>query len=91
MATGVDAQFRETVGGRTRPLDRAFQKYIDQVFLIGSTNPMVHETCLEVMHLISPPQKLLRPQVAALVARRWTIKRITGLLAGRAARPRTPV
>jgi 2-polyprenyl-6-methoxyphenol hydroxylase-like FAD-dependent oxidoreductase len=85
MATGADMRYTETVGGKPGPLARVFQKYIDQVLVTGSKEPTAHVAFLEVMHFVSPPQRLLYPDVLALVARRWIIKRLSGPPAKRAA------
>ena len=67
MATGEDLRFATTDGGRTRPVDRVVQKYIERVILSSNQDEVVSRAFTRVLHLLDPPTALFRPAVLARV------------------------
>jgi 2-polyprenyl-6-methoxyphenol hydroxylase-like FAD-dependent oxidoreductase len=69
LATGEDLRYPTTEGGaaRTRPIDRAIQKYVNRVILCSNQDLTVCRAFTRVAHLLEPPATLFRPAVVARV------------------------
>ncbi len=63
MATGADLRFPTTEGGRPKPTTRFVQKYIDRVNAVATEDPRVFEGFMEVVNMLAPPTRLLRPDI----------------------------
>ena len=65
MSTGEDFRYASTEGGRPTLATRLLRPYLDQVALAAAQSPEIHQTFLEVVHLLEPPSALFRFNVVA--------------------------
>jgi 2-polyprenyl-6-methoxyphenol hydroxylase-like FAD-dependent oxidoreductase len=68
LATGADLTFPDVLGRRTARM-RTINRYVARVQAAAADDPGVGRAFLRVTGLVDPPQALLRPAVAARVAR----------------------
>jgi 2-polyprenyl-6-methoxyphenol hydroxylase-like FAD-dependent oxidoreductase len=67
MSTGEDFRWPTTEGGRPDLATRLFQRYIDQLFPLMVSVPVVKQILQEVTHLVSPPTALFHPGIVLRV------------------------
>ena len=82
MAVGNDLRFAE-VEGRRSVGGRMLALYLDRLFAVAASDPVVAEAFLRVTHLLAPPPTLMAPGVLWRVLRGPRPRR--AVLAGRAA------
>ncbi len=68
MAVGNDLRFAEVQGRRTTG-SRMLARYLDRLFSVAASDPVVAEAFLRVTHLLAPPPTILSPRVAWRVLR----------------------
>jgi flavin-dependent dehydrogenase len=68
MATGEDFRYPTTEGWRQLHT-RVTHAYLDRVIQAAASDPVVHRTFLEVMHLVRNPLALVAPSTLARVVR----------------------
>lgn len=67
LATGEDRRYPTTEGGRTNPLTRLTQRYINRVTLVATQDPVVNRAFFSVVNLLAPPTTLFHPRIVARV------------------------
>lgn len=65
MATSEDYRYPTTKGGRPSPSIRLVQSYLNRVLDRVVDSPELLRSFVEVMHMLKPPQTLLRPDIVA--------------------------
>jgi 2-polyprenyl-6-methoxyphenol hydroxylase-like FAD-dependent oxidoreductase len=61
LATGEDLRYPTTTGGKTTPMARLLQKYVDRVLKLMPYDPDLMMSFINVSNLAEPPTSLLRP------------------------------
>lgn len=67
-AVGEDFRFPETTG-KKQPGTDLINVYLSQLHLATHTDPVVSKVLIEVLNMLEPPTRLLRPQIMARVFR----------------------
>ncbi|MBD2568340.1 FAD-dependent oxidoreductase [Anabaena lutea] len=63
IATGEDFRWSTTEGGQTSLINKLMQKYLEQVLMLQSQSPEVHQLFLEVMHMQKQPRAFFHPRI----------------------------
>ncbi|WP_016950285.1 NAD(P)/FAD-dependent oxidoreductase [Anabaena sp. PCC 7108] len=63
IATGEDFRWSTTEGGETSLINKLMQKYLEQVLMLQSQSPEVHQLFLEIMHMQKPPTAFFHPRI----------------------------
>ncbi|MBC7810103.1 MAG: 2-polyprenyl-6-methoxyphenol hydroxylase-like oxidoreductase [Burkholderiales bacterium] len=61
MSTGEDLRYPTTTGGKTTPMARMIQKYVDRVIKLMPYDPDIMMAFINVTNLTEPPTSLMRP------------------------------
>lgn len=61
LSTGEDLRYPTTTGGKTTPMARMLQKYVDRVIKLMPYDPDIMMSFINVTNLAEPPTSLLRP------------------------------
>ena len=68
FTTGEDLRYPTTEGDRPDIQTKLLQWFLDGTLLYAIENRDVYKTVVEVMHMVKPPQALLRPDIALWAA-----------------------
>jgi pimeloyl-ACP methyl ester carboxylesterase/2-polyprenyl-6-methoxyphenol hydroxylase-like FAD-dependent oxidoreductase len=69
LATGEDFRYPSTEGGRPNPMTHLVHRYIDRVIGTATTDDVVADAFIHVIHMVAPPTRLFHPEVVARVLR----------------------
>lgn len=69
MATSDDLRWSTTVGDKPNIMTRFLQQYIDKVIFVASKRAEVHQSFIEVIHLIKPTTIFFKPSILWQVIR----------------------
>ncbi|HEY9598774.1 MAG TPA: FAD-dependent monooxygenase [Cyanophyceae cyanobacterium] len=63
MATGEDFRWPTTQGGNPNWMNRLIQGYMDRVLQLSVEHPEVHQTFIEIIHMVKPTTALFQPNI----------------------------
>ncbi|HWE92279.1 MAG TPA: FAD-dependent monooxygenase [Pseudonocardiaceae bacterium] len=69
MATGQDARYPQTIGGRSAPLASLFQRYVDRLMRTAASRPAVTDAILAAFTLSGSFNRLLGPDLVLATLR----------------------
>lgn len=69
ITTGEDLRWSTTEGAKPSLTTQIMQRYLEQVLVLQTTSPEIHQVFLEVMHMIKPPSALFRPSILMRVVK----------------------
>lgn len=63
IATGEDFRWSTTEGGQTSLINKLMQKYLEQLLVLQTQSPEIHQLFLEVMHMQKQPRAFFHPRI----------------------------